>query len=100
MADAAPAPAGSGAAAVDEYIAGFQPETRRVLEDLRAIIREAYPAATERISYRMPTFDLHGKVLIYYAGYKEHVGMYPIVGRVEEVSGDELAPYKRGKGTI
>ncbi len=100
-ATAAGAPAAAPAAtSIDEYIAGFPPEVRRVLEGVRAVVREAYPEAAERISYRMPTFDLHGRVFIYFAGFKGHVGMYPIVGKVEEVLGDELAPYKHGKGTM
>lgn len=88
------------AASVDEYIAGFPPDTRRLLEELRALIKETMPSATERISYRMPTFDLHARVLIYFAGYAGHVGMYPIIGAVEEELGADLAPYKHGKGTV
>jgi uncharacterized protein YdhG (YjbR/CyaY superfamily) len=87
-------------ASVDEYIAGFPPDTQRLLRELRAIIKEAVPEATERISYRMPTFDYRGKVLIYFAGFKGHVGVYPIIGAVEVALGDDIATYKYGKGTV
>jgi len=92
--------AGEAAATVDDYIAGFPPETRRLLEELRAVIRGTIPAITERISYRMPTFDLHKRPLVYMAGFAGHVGMYPIIGPVADALVDELAPYKYGKGTV
>ena len=46
----------------------------------------------------MPTFDLQGRVLIYFAGYREHVGMYPVIGAVAEALEEELRPFKSGKG--
>jgi uncharacterized protein YdhG (YjbR/CyaY superfamily) len=95
----AEADAVANASSVDEYIAGFPPETRRLLGELRALIRATEPEVTERISYRMPTFDLRGRVLIYIAGYAGHVGMYPIIGAVADTLGEELQPYRRGKGT-
>jgi uncharacterized protein YdhG (YjbR/CyaY superfamily) len=88
------------AASTEEYIAGFPPETRRLLSELRAIIKETEPAATERISYRMPTFDLQGRVLIYFAGYQDHVGLYPVIGAVAEELEEELRHFKSGKGTV
>jgi uncharacterized protein YdhG (YjbR/CyaY superfamily) len=89
----------AAASSVDEYIAGFPPETSRLLEELRALIKSTEPEVTERISYRMPTFDLHGRVLVYIAGYKGHVGMYPLIGMVAEALGEELQPYRHGKAT-
>lgn len=88
------------AVSVDEYIAGFPPHTRRLLQELRAIIREAAPGATERISYGMPTFDLHGHRLVYFAGYEHHIGLYPVTGAVAEAFAEELRPFRRGKSTV
>jgi uncharacterized protein YdhG (YjbR/CyaY superfamily) len=90
----------SVASSVDGYIAGFPPETQRLLHELRALIMEAAPSATERISYRMPTFDYRGRILIYFAGYRGHVGLYPMVGAVADELEDELRPYRYGKGTV
>ena len=67
----------STAHAIDEYIAGFPPETQTVLEEMRALIRASAPGATETISYAIPTFDLNGKHLVHFAGYAQHVGLYP-----------------------
>lgn len=85
---------------IDEYIAAFPPETRKVLEELRALIRATAPEATERISYAIPTFVLNGKYLVYFAGWKKHVGLYPISRGVGEAFREELAPYKSGKGSV
>ena len=67
----------SSANSIDEYIAEFPGETRAVLEAMRALIRGAAPDATETISYAIPTFDLHGRHLVHFAGYEQHVGFYP-----------------------
>lgn len=88
----------STAATIDEYIAEFPAETRRVLEEVRALIRELAPDAVETISYAIPTFDLGGKHLVHFAGYQHHVGLYPTPSGMEAFS-DELEPYKAGKGS-
>lgn len=89
----------STATPIDEYIAGFPPETQRVLEELRSLIRSAAPGATETISYAIPTFDLAGKHLVHFAGYARHVGLYPTPSGVEAF-GDELASYAGSKGSV
>ena len=63
--------------AIDEYIAGFPPETQAALEELRALIKPTAPGATETISYAIPPFDLNGKHLVHFAGYARRVGIYP-----------------------
>jgi uncharacterized protein YdhG (YjbR/CyaY superfamily) len=88
------------ASSIDEYISGFPPETRRLLDELRAIIKDAAPEATERISYRMPTFDLRGRVLVYFAGFQSHASLYPVIGAVAETLAEEVRPYRSGKGTV
>ena len=88
----------STASSIDEYIAGFPPETRKMLKELRALIRASAPDATETISYAIPTFDLNGH-LVHFAGYKQHIGFYP-TGRGVEAFKEELKPYKGGKGSV
>jgi uncharacterized protein YdhG (YjbR/CyaY superfamily) len=89
----------STAGSIDEYVAEFPPETRTALEELRALIRASAPDATETISYAIPTFDLHGKHLVHFAGYEKHIGFYP-TGRGAEAFREELASYKGGKGSV
>ena len=86
------------ATSIDEYIAAFEPETRRVLEQLRALIRATAPEAVETISYAIPTFDLNGH-LVHFAGYAKHIGFYPGASGIEAFK-DELAPYKFAKGSV
>lgn len=82
---------------IDEYIAGFPKETQVLLEQVRATIREAAPEAEEAIRYAMPTFLLNGN-LVHFAGYKNHIGFYPVPSGIEAFK-DELSVYKSGKGS-
>jgi uncharacterized protein YdhG (YjbR/CyaY superfamily) len=89
----------STAQSIDEYIAEFPPETQKVLEELRALIKASAPGATETISYAIPTLDLNGRHLVHFAGYARHVGLYPAPSGLE-VFQEELKPYKSGKGSV
>jgi uncharacterized protein YdhG (YjbR/CyaY superfamily) len=83
---------------IDEYIAGFPAGTQQVLQQVRATIRAAAPDAEEAISYQIPTFRLKGRYLIYFAGFKQHVSVYPApVGNA--AFAEEMAVYGSGKGT-
>ena len=88
----------STASSIDEYMQEFPPETRETLEELRTLIKAAAPDATETISYAIPTFDLNGRHLVHFAGFKRHVGFYPIPSAIEAFR-EELEPYKSGKGS-
>jgi uncharacterized protein YdhG (YjbR/CyaY superfamily) len=87
------------ARSIDEYVAEFPAETQKVLEQLRALIRDTAPEAVETISYAIPTFDLNGQHLVHFAGYEHHVGFYPTGSGVEEFK-EELKHYKSGKGSV
>jgi uncharacterized protein YdhG (YjbR/CyaY superfamily) len=89
----------STAGSIDDYIAQFPPGTRKMLEELRALIRSLAPGATETISYAMPTFDLNGRHLVHFAGYAKHIGFYPVPSGMEAFA-QELKPYKRGKSSV
>lgn len=89
----------SSAESVDEYIAEFPPDTQRVLEELRALIRATAPDATETMSYAIPTFDLNGRHLVHFAGYDRHVGLYPGPRAIAAFKG-ELGAYKNAKGSV
>jgi uncharacterized protein YdhG (YjbR/CyaY superfamily) len=84
---------------IDEYIAGFPDHVQVILQKIRATIREAAPEAEETISYKMPTFSLNGRYLIYFSAYKKHIGVYPVpTGNAKFL--EEIAPYQAGKGTL
>lgn len=86
-------------ATMDEYIRSFPPEIRKILEEMRAVIRDEAPEAEEAIRYGMPTFRLHGKNLVHFAAFRHHIGFYPIPSAVEAFR-EELSPYKQGKGSV
>ncbi|MEP7129345.1 MAG: DUF1801 domain-containing protein [Chitinophagales bacterium] len=83
---------------VDAYISAFPEETQQLLQQLRAIILKAAPVAEEIISYNMPAYR-QNSVLVYFAGYKNHVGFYPTSSPIR-VFKDELVKFKTSKGAI
>lgn len=85
---------------VDEYIAGQPGAVQDILGRVRSTIRKAVPAAQEIISYKMPTYTLHGSRLLYFAVWKQHYSLYAATKQVVAAFGAELAYYKIEKGTI
>lgn len=83
---------------VDDYISSFPANVQQILLRLRQIIRDAAPGAEEIISYNMPTYELHGR-LVYFAAWKKHVALYA-AGSAANAYADELAPYIQDKGTL
>lgn len=83
---------------MDEYIAGFPPDIQAILQQIRAVIREAAPNATEAISYQMPTFKLNGN-LVHFAAHTNHIGFYPTPSGTEKFA-QSLASYRTSKGAI
>ena len=83
---------------IDEYIGLFPSEVQDILTTLRKVIKEAAPEATEKISYQMPTFAMHGN-LVHFAAYKKHIGFYPAASGVAAYT-DKLVEYKTSKGAI
>lgn len=83
---------------IDTYIAAFPPAVQAMLQQVRETIQKAAPAATEAISYAIPTFRLNGN-LVHFAGYKNHIGFYPAPTGAEAFK-KELSVYKAGKGSV
>lgn len=84
---------------VEDYLAGFPGDVREVLEKVRAALHEAVPGASETISYDVPALQLAGHSVVYFAGWKKHVSVYPVP---DGDAGFEaaIAPYRAGKGTL
>lgn len=87
------------AATIDEYIGAFPAETQTILERVRQAIRAAAPEATETMSYGIPTFDLRGKHLVFFAGWKQHISVYPLPAG-DDAFQQKIAQYKRVKSTL
>ena len=84
---------------IDEYISTFPVDTQVILEKMRQAIHKAAPDAVATISYNIPTFNLNGKHLVFFAGWKQHISLHPLPAG-DEAFQQELAHYKRAKGTI
>jgi len=85
---------------VEEYIAAQPEALRPKLEQVRTTIRKAVPQAVEGIGYRMPGYKLHGRPLLYFAGFKEHYSLFAASGTFFTALEDELRGYELRKGTI
>jgi len=83
---------------IDEYIGCFTPELQQVLKKIRSTIRKAAPEAEETISYKMPAFRLNG-VLVYFAAFKKHIGLYPPIRGDAELA-KAIARYAGPKGNL
>jgi len=90
---------------IDEYIALFSKDIQSKHQELREFIQQTVPETTEAISYQMPTFDLSGKHLVYFAAFTNHTGFYPFPSGIEafksETTGNQTSahaiqfPYNR-----
>ena len=82
-----------------EYIATFPEEVQQVLAQVSAALRRALPGAEERIRYGMPAVMLGGRYALHFAGWKHHIGLYPVSPMGPELEA-ELAPYRAQKDTV
>ncbi len=85
-------------ASVDAYIASFPAPVAKRLIQIRKLVRKLVPEAEEVISYSMPAFKYKG-LLIWYAAYEHHIGLYPKASGIEKFK-KELKPYKFAKGSV
>ena len=84
---------------VDDYIEAFPEETKKLLQQIREIIKVTAPDAIEGISYGMPSYKVTGKPLVYFAAFKNHIGFYATpTGHIAFVN--DLSKYKQGKGSV
>lgn len=89
----------AAAETIDDYIAAFPKDAQSQLQKVRRAIAKAAPDAVEAISYRIPAFKFNGRYLIYFAGFKTHIGLYPVHADDAGFSA-EIARYASGKATL
>ncbi|GAB4451079.1 MAG: iron chaperone [Anaerolineales bacterium] len=84
---------------IDEYIAACPPQSREPLQKVREVIKRIAPAATEKISYQIAAFELNGRNLVHFAGWKKHISLYPLPAG-DEAFEEAISKYVDGKGTL
>ena len=92
-------------ASIADYDASRTPEAQAALETVRALIADLVPDATdreERFSYDLPTLFVRGKRIVHYAGWAEHLALYPVPESPPDdpTLREDLTPYIKGKGTL
>lgn len=83
----------------DQYISTFPESTAALLLQMRETVKATAPDAVEVISYSMPAFKQHGKMLVWFAGYERHIGFYPGSSGIAAFK-NEIAGFKNAKGSV
>ncbi len=84
---------------VDIYIQLFPENVQVLLKQIRTVIKENALDAEEDFAYQMPAYRTNGKPLVYFAGFKKHIGFYATpTGHTKFEK--ELSGYKQGKGSV
>lgn len=83
----------------EEYCLDFPEETQEILENLKNFIQNLLPESELCINYGIPTFKMKGKNVIHFAGFRNHIGLYPSSEAIE-IFAEKLKKYKTSKGTV
>lgn len=82
----------------DDYLATCTPEARDRLVAIRAEAERRVPGSERCIAYKMPALR-RGRVFLYFAAFRNHIGIYPPVTAPAALVAD-LAPWRGPKGNL
>lgn len=86
---------------VASYLADKPAPARRALNAMRAALRKAVPGAELVISYGIPALKKDGRIVVFFAAWKEHCALYPVTAKLIAAFKAELEPYELShKGTV
>jgi uncharacterized protein YdhG (YjbR/CyaY superfamily) len=78
---------------VDAYIAAAPKSIQPKLRQLRTLIKDAAPQASEFISYKIPYYDFHGR-MVYFAAFKDHISFF-VPGKATSKFTTQLKAYRK-----
>ena len=84
---------------IEKYISQFPEEIQEILRKIRGLIKLNAANAEERMAYGMPAYKINKKPLVYFAAFKNHIGVYATPAGHSEFK-EELSRYKQGKGSV
>ena len=84
---------------VEAYILSKSPEARRRLTELRRLLRESAPGATEALKWGKPAAFIRDGILFQYAALKNHISLHPTPSVIDALR-DELRSYEISQNTI
>ena len=84
---------------VDEYVASFPDDIAARLAQVRSAIRSEVPDPEERMRYGIAAVMLGGRYALHFAGWKKHIGLYPVPA-LDEPLESEIAPYRAEKDSV
>jgi uncharacterized protein YdhG (YjbR/CyaY superfamily) len=90
----------ANAPSVDAYLSRLPSDQQEALGRLRAHLASLLPDAEEAISYGIPAFRLRGRPVVWFAGWKAHCSIYPLTDTFIATHRDELAGFRRTKGSL
>jgi uncharacterized protein YdhG (YjbR/CyaY superfamily) len=83
---------------ITQYINAAPRQAQKKLREMRACIRASAPGAEESLKWGMPSFS-YKRILVTFAAFKHHVGLYPTPAAVRALA-EDLTGYVTGKGSI
>jgi uncharacterized protein YdhG (YjbR/CyaY superfamily) len=83
---------------ITEYIQAAPKEAQEKLREIRSILKEVAPNATESLKWGSPVLE-EKRILFAYSAYKTHLNFMPTRSSLEPFK-KELAEYTIGKDTI
>ena len=83
----------------EEYIHSFAGPVQVKLNQIRKIILAAAKNAEETVAYGMVGYKLYGKPLVYFGGFKNHVGFFATPSGHKAFAKD-MEKYVHNKGSV
>jgi uncharacterized protein YdhG (YjbR/CyaY superfamily) len=84
---------------IDQYLEGLPSGTKKMLQQIRSTVKKTTPGVEEVISYSIPAFKFNKRVLLYFAGWRDHVSIYP-VPKANATLQKQISRYQTGRGTL